>query len=286
MAEVNGKGIAFADLEAARVSVFVGLASAPAEPDEATLHKQYRYVLTRLIEEMIVCVYMEKKGIAPEAGALEAEEARIRADYPEGAFEEMLLNLGLDLEDWRKRLYRRLMVEHFASNVLRPEISISSDEAQEYYRAHSAEFVIPELWHFLRILGRDSKTVEAARADLVAGQNADAVRKKHLVTIHDINIGMDLLADDVAAVLKPLKPGQSSKIEKSGDEWRALLLLQKSPVSIQEPAEISRRIEQALTEEKVPAIYATWLQNQLKKSKVRISPALLEEYKPPAASSQ
>ncbi|MDR1490307.1 MAG: peptidyl-prolyl cis-trans isomerase [Desulfovibrio sp.] len=285
VAEVNGRGISFVELEAARVSFFAGFSPEASEPDEAVLQMQYSHALSRLIEETLVCLYMENKGMGLAPGALDAEEARIRADYPEGAFEETVLGLGIELEGWRERLGRRLLVEQFAARVLRQEVSISADEAQEYYRTHADEFTVPELWHFLRVTGQDSRTVAAACADIVAGQDAAEVRKKHLVTIHDINMGIELLAPDAAVVLASLKPGQASAVKKVEGGYRSLVLLRKTPPTLLEPAEISRRIEQALFEEKMPVVYADWLRRQLKKAKVRVNPAIFPDQRPPLSGT-
>ncbi|MDR3177076.1 MAG: peptidylprolyl isomerase, partial [Desulfovibrio sp.] len=241
VAEVNGRGISFVELEATRVSLFAGFSPEASEPDGAVLQTQYRHALSRLIEETLVCLYMENKGMDLDPGVLESEEARIRADYPDGAFEETVLSLGMDIEDWRERLGRRLLVEQFAARVLRQEISIGADEAQEYYRTHAEEFTVPELWHFLRVTGQDGRTVAAACADIVSGQDAAEVRKKHLVTIHDINMSIALLAPDAAAILASLKPGQASRVDKVADGYRSVVLLRKTPPSLLEPAEISRR---------------------------------------------
>jgi hypothetical protein len=274
-AEVDGQGISFRELESARISLFTGFSPNTPEPDEAALHTQYRYVLGRMIEEAAVCRYMEQKGFALAPDALEEEERRIRADYPEGAFDDMLIRSGIEIDDWRGALYRRLIVEQFLSKVLRPEITITADEVQQYYLAHTDEFVIPELWHFLRIFGRDSKTVEAARADLAAGTDAAEARKKHLVTIQDINMSIDLVPEEFSAALAPLAPGKASKVMKSGQEYTALVLLNKTPASVLDPAEISLRVERALSEEKMRSIYEDWLRKRLKSVKVRIAPALL-----------
>ncbi|MDR2604620.1 MAG: SurA N-terminal domain-containing protein [Desulfovibrio sp.] len=275
-AEVDGQGISFSELESARISLFTGFSPDTAEPDDATLLSQYRYVLGRMIEEAAVCRYMEQNGFALPPEALEEEERRIRADYPEGAFDDTLIRSGLEIDDWRRALYRRLSVEQFLSKVLRPEITITADEVQQYYLAHTDEFVVPELWHFLRILGRDSKTVEAARADLAAGADAAEARKKHLVTIQDINMSIDLVPEELAAALAPLAPGKASKVIKSGQEYTALVLLTKTPPSVLDPAEISQRVERALSEEKMRSIYEDWLRKRLKSVKVRITPALAD----------
>jgi hypothetical protein len=278
VATVDGQSISFQDMESARSQLFSGVLPEAGERDDAVLRSQYRYVLGRLIEELVVCGYMKQNGLDIEPGALEAEERRIREDYPDGIFEDTLVAEGISPERWRQGLYRRLLVEQFMAQVLRPGISISSDEVQVYYRAHSDEFIIPEQWHFLQLLGQEKKPVEEALKSLADGRPAPEVQKEFPVSINDISMGVDLLPDDIIASLRRLPAGARTPVKADGKEFRAYLLLDKKAASVLDPAETSRRVEQVLAEEKMRLVYAAWMRNQLSKSVIRISPELDAEY--------
>lgn len=288
VAEVDGRSISFNELEAARASLFSGQSSAAAPYDDAALHGQYRYVLWRLIEESLVRRFMEKKGIPLEEGLLESEEARIRADYPEGAFEQALTERGILLQDWRQALQRTLMLEQFMNQVLRPQISISTDEAQSYFTAHSKEFLIPEQWHFLRVSGAEQQAVDKAAKRLLSGEDPELVNKELPVTIHDVHMAADLLPENIRKALAPLLPVSASKTVKDDAQFSALVLLEKIPSAMLDPTEISRRVEKVLSEEKMRAIYSAWIGKQMTKAKIRIAPPLAGDYvapenTPPAA---
>lgn len=281
VAVVDGRSISFGELEAARASLFAGQSSLTAPHDDATLHGQYRYTLWRLIEESLVRRFMEKKGLSLEQGLLESEEARIRADYPEGAFEQALTERGILLQDWRQALQRTLMLEQFMHQVLRPQISISTDEAQSYFTAHSKEFLIPEQWHFLRVSGAEQQAVDKAVKRLLSGEDPELVNKDLPVTIHDVHMAVDLLPEKIRKALAPLLPVSASKSAKDDAQFSALVLLEKIPSAMLDPTEISRRVEKVLAEEKMRAIYSDWIGKQLTKAKIRIAPPLAGAYVAP-----
>lgn len=281
VAEVDGQSISFNELEAMRATLFAGQSPATPAHDDAIMHRQYRYALWRLIEERLVCRFMEKKGLTLEEGLLESEEARIRADYPEGAFEQTLTERGILLEDWRLALRRALTMEEFLKQVLRPQISISQDEAQKYFTAHSKQFLIPEQWHFLRVSSQDQQALDGAVKRLLAGEDPELVNKDLPVTIHDVHMAVDLLPEAIRKALAPLFPVSASKSVREGSELSALVLLEKIPSSMLELAEISNRVERVLSEEKMRAIYSTWLEKQLPKAKIRIAPPLAGDYMAP-----
>jgi hypothetical protein len=283
VASVNWQGLSFQMVESRRALLFAGASPKASSPDDAELQKQYRYVIGKMIEEAIICQYMEAKGNGLEEGIAEKEENRIRADYPDGFFEEVLAEQGLSLDLWREGVYRRLLIDQFVLQVLRPEIVITAEEVQLYYRQHSEEFVVPEQWHFLQIRGPAKKDVELARDSLIAGKDPAAAQKEFLVTIHDIRMGVDLLPEDLLTHLAPLKNHEASKTQKGEGEFRVLVLMDKTPASMMDAAEISRRVEQALSEEKMRAIYAAWIQKRLVKENIRIAPAfagLMEKEEP------
>lgn len=282
VARVNGQDIYFSDLETRRASLFASTSEHPGTHDDASLGPQYRYALGQMMAETLVCQYMRERGFELEDGALEAEEKRIRDDYPEGAFDLMLLERGVSLERWRGDIARRLLVERFVSQVLRPEISITADEVQAYYSEHSGEFTIPEQWHFLHVSAENRKEAERALARLAAGEDPEIVQKELLVTIHDVRMGMELLPEHITGALMPLRAGQASKVAGTGKEFWAVRLIEVLPSSMLDAAEISKRVELALSENKMRGVYEAWVLDRLEKSEIHIAPAFVRQTEPGA----
>lgn len=275
IATVNGEEITFQEAEAKRIATFSRRTPDDDPPGEAELQKQYRYVVSRLVEERVICQFMRKKGFALDPARLEAEEARIREDYPDGeAFARVFLEEGVSQELWRESLRRRLIVEHFINSVLKPEISISAADVEKHYREHSQDFVIAEQWHFLQISGLDGKEAEAAQAAVIQSRDASAAQKEFLVSIHDISMGKDLLPEEVRSALEDLEAWQGSPTVSHEDHFRNFILLEKTPERQLDAALITARVEQALTETKLKGIYAEWMNKNISKNKISLAPAL------------
>ena len=285
VASVNGQAISFREIESRRINRFSGRSPEAKAWSEAELQAQYRYIVNQIIEELVICQYMKSKKFVLEAGQLDTEEKLIRDDYPEKAFEQMLSEEGINLEEWREVLHRHLMVRKFLLQVLRPEISITPEEVQQYFTEHSADFLVPEQWHFIQITGPDKKTVEKARNSIIVSKNASEVQKEFLVSIHDIHMGIDRLPGDLRAELALLGLWKSSPVKAVDDGFRVLVLIEKMPAVMLEAAEIAKRVEQALAEEKMRAQYTAWMKKRIAGADIRLAPLLLVEKLPAAESA-
>ncbi len=91
-------------------------------------------VLGQMTDEMILGMLADEKGIAVSPPELAEAEKRIRADYPEGVFEELLLENAVSLEAWQGGLKKRLLMEKVVDETLAAGIMISPEEAAAYYR--------------------------------------------------------------------------------------------------------------------------------------------------------
>lgn len=285
MATVNGQSIFLREAEYRRIRLFGGPSSTAESLSQETLRQQYSYVLRQMVEELVVCQFMESKGMPLEEGVLEAEEQRIKDDYPPGGFEEMLLEQGVSLDIWRENLRRQLLVRQFITQVIRPEIPLSPSQVQEYYSTHSSEFVIPEQWHFIQITGPDKKEVERARAELLSGKNATAVQKTFLVSMHDIRMGADRLPEGVLRDLGGLSAWKASPVRSYENEYRTFVLLEKTPPGVLDVASTYNRVEQVLIEDEVQRAYGEWLGKHLPKADIRLAAVLIPS-KIPAAEEK
>lgn len=96
-------------------------------------------LLNQLIEEMILLERADAEGIFISDEEFENEVQKIKADYPDGVFEEMLLEAAVSFESWKKRLKMQLVARKFIKEQLEAKISISADEVARYYAEHFAD---------------------------------------------------------------------------------------------------------------------------------------------------
>ena len=275
IASVNDEPITLREAEARRSRLFSGLSAQALPEDDETLRAQYIYVVRQLVEETVICQYMEKKGLNLEPGELEAEEARIRNDYPAGAFEQMRLEEGLDVDLWRAGLRRSLLVRKYVNTVLRSEIQPAPEKIIEYYNSHADEFIVPEQWHFIQISGLDRKEVESARNAFLAAKNATDVQKRFMVAVNDVQAGADMLPEAFRKELAGLTPWGQAPVKPYEKEFRALVLLENIPQQQLDPTTATERVERILMEDALADAYAQSVSRLVSKAKVRVADALL-----------
>ncbi len=269
VAVINGRDISLRELEAQRIMLFADTGEGDLE--EEVLRKQYTDALRQILVQEIVRTHMRKQGITLPTGAVEKQEELIRSDYPVGAFEEMLVEMNLSLDIWRSMLERRLLVEHFVNKELRSEVSIPAGEVEEYYKAHAAEFITAEQWHYVEITGVAKTDVEQVRNTFSSVEDALASQKQLGATLREIRMGKDRLPEDVRKELALLEPGKGSPVKNEGGSFRAFILLERLPPTEFTPAEVYKRVEQVLAEKKLQGLFTSWIQKQIKKTDMTLA---------------
>lgn len=90
------------------------------EDEPALLEKIRQQLLLELIEEMLVFQRAEELGLNVSEKELEARVEEIRADYPDGAFEQIFIQQAVSFDLWKKRTRDRLILEKVIAADLLP----------------------------------------------------------------------------------------------------------------------------------------------------------------------
>ena len=102
------------------------------QPEE--LRKAQLRVLNQLIVEVVLLERAEELGISVTDVELNKAVTRIKSDYPEGEFEEALLEFAVSYDSWESRLKTRLTMEKVIDEELKNRISITPEDIAEYYK--------------------------------------------------------------------------------------------------------------------------------------------------------
>ena len=86
-----------------------------------------------LTEELILVRAAREKGITISEAELGKEEKKLKSDYPEDTFENMLLRNAVDYSYWKKRFKRQLLIDKLIRQELMEKIEITSQEMVSYY---------------------------------------------------------------------------------------------------------------------------------------------------------
>ncbi|MFW5854747.1 MAG: SurA N-terminal domain-containing protein [Thermodesulfobacteriota bacterium] len=104
--------------------------------DPAVVREAKLQILKEMIERMTLLERARELGLQVDKTELEAAVQEVQKGYPEGAFEEVLLESAVSFESWKKELSDRLLLEKVIQRDLAEGILISEEAVQAYIDTH------------------------------------------------------------------------------------------------------------------------------------------------------
>jgi parvulin-like peptidyl-prolyl isomerase len=99
---------------------------------EDTKDAQLR-LLNQMTEELVLLQRAGELGIGVSDEELEKAIEKIRADFPDDAFEQTLLEYAVSYKSWKSGLKTRLLMEKLVQQELKDETVIQPDEVAKFY---------------------------------------------------------------------------------------------------------------------------------------------------------
>ena len=259
---------------------FKKLSIAADNPSVAALKKEYGGILSDILVEELVAQDLEALDLGVTSEEVAAAEAEIRVDYPEGAFEEVLVEEYIDIDSWRQELRARLTMEKFFREVLRPGITIGYEEAEAYYREHIQEFYLPSRVRFSLVSSPSRDAIVSAMKQYRHGERIeDQAGKFDRVSVRDIRMREDRLTVTWKNALKGLKSGEASSVLTAKGGYEVLIYLETIPAKILDPSQAYPVVERVLLDNKLREAFDHWLSDALATAVISVSPHLPLEIK-------
>ena len=101
------------------------------KPDD--LRKAQLRLLNQMTIELIVLERADELGIKLSEAEVERKIAEIKSDYPEGVFEETLLEVAVSYETWVKQLKTLMLMEKVIDIEIGDKIVITPEDIASYY---------------------------------------------------------------------------------------------------------------------------------------------------------
>jgi hypothetical protein len=295
VAVVNGEPIRLSDLEA---RYDLGRLGAPeaGNPAVEELRAEYGAVLADMIVARLVCQELARLGLAVTPAEVDAAEARVRADYAAdgstdgsvgnsgGAFGRMLLEERIDLGRWREVLADRLALAKFSREVLRQNARVDVSEAAAYYKEHIDAFTRPARVRLAEVRGREAEAVRTALAVWRKSGRLASLEGLDGITVRQAMIPEKNLAESWRQAVKGLKPGEASALLGADTETSFLVVLEREPATVLDPAKAYARVEADLAARKLEKTFAAWLAEALAGARITVNRQLLAGEGPKAAT--
>ena len=101
--------------------------------DSSSLKEAKKRLLNQMTEEMVLLERAKELGVSIADSEVDKKIAEIKSDYPEGVFEEILLEYAVSYESWKKGLKTRMLIEKLVDKELSAQIVITADDISRYY---------------------------------------------------------------------------------------------------------------------------------------------------------
>ncbi len=90
-------------------------------------------LLNQMTEELVLLQHAGELGIAVTDEELEQAIEKIKADFPDDAFEETLIEYAVSYKSWKNGLRTRLLMEKLVQKELQDDTVIQPDEVAKFY---------------------------------------------------------------------------------------------------------------------------------------------------------
>lgn len=272
VARVNGRPITFRSLESRHDFKHLNQ-NDDINPSVERLKQSYGVVLTELIIRELVAQSLEEAGSPVSEMELIAAEDEIRADYTDGAFEQVLIEEYIDIESWRRELRADLQLKKFISDVLRPRVNLEYTEVENYYKDNVSDFYITPRVRFVYVQSSSEKKLRAAMQYMQKSGNFTETRRKYpRVEFREMTAVTERLSGEMGAALEKLEPGRLKILSAESGSHRGVFLLEKTPARVLTPTEAYPMVEDVLLEDKLKTAFDAWLDEALASAVIEVSP--------------
>jgi hypothetical protein len=101
--------------------------------DPAAFREAQLRLLNQMTEELILFERAKELNISVSEQEVDKTIAKIKSDYPDDVFEQVLLEYAVSYQSWKKGLQTRLLMEKLVVQELKDQIVITAEDIEKYY---------------------------------------------------------------------------------------------------------------------------------------------------------
>ena len=274
---INGRTVTVAQFKAEFAKTLSSEQNLTPE-EKAELERSF---LVQIIDQELALGEAARQKITVTAAEVDAALAEYRQDYPDGAFDEMLKERAITLEQWRKELEQSLLIEKLARQVVYPDVAVSDEEVAAYYEDNKGDFDRPEQVRARQIVVASQEEGERILALLRGGEAFETVARQHSLS-PDSDHGGDLgffsrgeMPAEFDQVVFTLSIGQISDLVQTEYGFHIFLVEERREAVRLTLSEVKDEIRDELRAEKEALAYQQWLVDMRGRSKIEVKWALL-----------
>lgn len=258
----------------------------PAAADAQAIAELKLNLLDQLIEERLLLAEARRLKLSATSTEVTAAVERIKNDYSEQGFDEYLRERGITYDDWLEQLQRDLTIRKLVQQSIDSKVTVTAEEIEAYYRAHTDEFQQPEQVHARQIVVATEEEAHRLHARL-SGSDAGGYSFEELASDFSLSPdraqGGDLgffargeLPEEFDVIFE-LEPGGVSRVVKSPYGYHVFKLIARRPKHALGPEEAAGVIRDRLAQTRREERFSEWLETLKRKADIKTNLEILNE---------
>jgi len=147
-----------------------------------------RNTLQQMVQEELILQYAKKNNLNVTDDEIAKREDDLKANFPNGSWDEMLKARGLTEDDVKQALREQIILD----KALQGRVTVTPAQIKSYFDKNRAAFDKPEQIKARHILVKDMATAQKVESLLKSGQNFADVAKQYSVDPGSKDKGGDL----------------------------------------------------------------------------------------------
>jgi foldase protein PrsA len=247
-----------------------------------------RNTLQQMVQETLIMQYAKSNNISVTDQEISDREDQLKANFPNGSWDEMLKARGLSEDDVKQALREQIILD----KALAKQVTITPAQIKSYFDKNSSAYDKPETVQARHVLVANLATADKVEAALKGGQDFAAVAKQYSIDPGSKDKGGDLgtfrrgqmvpAFDKVAftQAVNVISPPVKSQFGYHIIQVEAHTPAQKATLASATP-----RIEETLRQQQEAPLIQPFLQNLQSKAQVTVNDPRFADLFPPTQAA-
>ncbi len=286
LAVVNDEIVTEQDLEVVMAPVIAQYRTSYAGAEyEEKAKEARREFLSKVIDDKLILSQAKRKQVIVKDSEVDEMMSEVRNKFPaREAFLKAIEDQGLTEKKLWNRFHDQLMTQKLVNFEVKSKVSVSPGEVNEYYKAHSQEFVQGDRVQLQHILirasthsGEEAKSLaESLAAQIKAGKFFEELAKAYSEGSEAKEGGQmgwvekGQLLGEIDEKVFSLEAGQVTEPIQSSLGYHIFKALERKQFSIKPLSDVRGQIQDVLFKEKLKTRLESWMQSLKKNAYISI----------------
>lgn len=257
----------------------------PLPSDQVTWLQVKAVFLDQLVQRILIEQEASRRQIVVVEQDVQNVLDQMRADWPEGKFDEAIANKQITEESLKKTITHNLLTDMLSKKVVLPEIEVGENDVRAYYRSNPGEFARPEQVRARQILIRTEAEAAEILTRILTGSDFSEAAKEHSIAPEagkggDLGyFGRNQMPKIVEDACFALDSRQTSDIIKSEYGYHLFRVESKRPATVIPMNNARPEIIKKLRGEKLDEAWVSFLEKLKSSAGIEIDEQMLASIK-------